>query len=138
MMDSRQSGSSTPAVVDNCTRECLAIEVGQGIGVEKWPESWDGPPRNGVMLHFSLPGKPTGDAYAESFNGGLRGKCLNANGFLLVEGDWAKVVIWRHSIESRPHTVLGNMPSSESLTKVELTPPWWALRNPELSFPGRT
>jgi putative transposase len=37
---------------------------------------------NGVTLDFSRPGKPTDNAYVESFNGRLRDKCLNAHWFL--------------------------------------------------------
>ncbi len=34
---------------------------------------------NGVTLDFSRPGKPTDNAFAESFNGRLRDECLNAH-----------------------------------------------------------
>jgi len=35
-----------------------------------------------VKLDFSRPGKPTDNAYIESFNGTLRRECLNAKWFL--------------------------------------------------------
>jgi putative transposase len=35
----------------------------------------------GVMLDFSRPGKPTDNAYIESFNGKFRTERLNANWF---------------------------------------------------------
>ena len=35
---------------------------------------------NGVTLDFSRPGKPTDNAFVESFNGRLRDECLNATG----------------------------------------------------------
>ncbi len=37
---------------------------------------------NGVEIDFSRPGKPTDNAYIESFNGRLRAECLNASWFL--------------------------------------------------------
>src|SRR3954453_12216865 len=38
--------------------------------------------QNGVTLDFSRPGKPTDNAFVESFNGRLRDECLNAHWFL--------------------------------------------------------
>ena len=37
---------------------------------------------NGVTLDFSRPGKPTDNAFIESFNGSFRAECLNACWFL--------------------------------------------------------
>ncbi len=37
---------------------------------------------NGVTLDFSRLGKPTDNAFIESFNGRLRDECLNVNGLL--------------------------------------------------------
>jgi putative transposase len=34
---------------------------------------------NGVTLDFSRPGKPTDNAFVESFNGRLRDECMNAS-----------------------------------------------------------
>ncbi len=51
---------------------------------------------NGVTLDFSRPGKPTDNAFVESFNGRLRDECLD------------KIEAWgRDYNESRPHTSLG-------------------------------
>ena len=38
--------------------------------------------RNGVILDFSGPGKPTDNAFIEAFNGQFRAVCLNAHWFL--------------------------------------------------------
>jgi len=35
----------------------------------------------GVRIDFSRPGKPTDNAYVESFNGTLRAECLDAHWF---------------------------------------------------------
>ncbi len=37
--------------------------------------------QNGVRIDFSRPGKPTDNAFVESFNGTLREECLNAHWF---------------------------------------------------------
>ena len=39
----------------------------------------------GVTLDFSRPGKPTDNAYIESFNGKFRTECLNTNWFLSLD-----------------------------------------------------
>jgi len=63
---------------------------------------------NAVTLDFSRPGKPTDNAYVESFNGRLRDGCLNANWFLSLIDAKAKIEVWRrHYNESRPRTALG-------------------------------
>jgi putative transposase len=120
------------------TRECLAIEVDQGIGGEKvtgvlgriamergTPKTIrvdNGPEfvskvldqwayRNGVTLDFSRPGKPTDNAYVESFNGSLQDECLNVNWFLSLEDARRKIEAWRRRYnESSPHTALGDVP----------------------------
>ena len=63
---------------------------------------------NGVTLDFSRPGKPTDNAFVESFNGRLRDECLNTHWFLSLEDARAKIEAWRRDYnESRPHTSLG-------------------------------
>jgi putative transposase len=37
--------------------------------------------QHGVALHFIEPGKPTQNAYIESFNGSFRDECLNEHWF---------------------------------------------------------
>ena len=37
--------------------------------------------QNGVKIDFSRPGKPTDNAFVESFNGTFRAECLNAHWF---------------------------------------------------------
>ena len=86
-------------VVDAYTREALVIEVDSGIKGEQVVEAMsritmvrgapesirvdNGPERwayeNVVRLDFSRPGKPTDNAFIESFNGRLRDECLNAH-----------------------------------------------------------
>jgi putative transposase len=128
-------------VVDDYTRECLAIEVDQGIGGEKvggvlgritmerripktirvdhGPEfvskvldQWAY--RNGVILDFSRPGKPTDNAYIETFNGTLRAECLDTHWFGTMEEAKERIEAWRREYnESRPHRALGERTPNE-------------------------
>jgi putative transposase len=69
---------------------------------------------NGVTLDFSRPGKPTDNAFVESFNGRFRDECLNAHWFLSLADARAKVEAWRRDHnESRPHTSLGWLTPAE-------------------------
>jgi len=134
------------SVVDNFTRESLAIEVGQGITGEQVAAVMNrivavrGAPKsirvdNGpefvsraldqwaymhqVTLDFSRPGKPTDNALVESFNGRLRDECLNTNWFLSLDDAKRKIEAWReHYNESRPHTALGYVPPREFAQQV--------------------
>ena len=123
-------------LVDNFSRESLAVEVGQRftgddvaailvrIG-EKRPLPGDirvdnGPEftskaldlwayDNDVKLDFSRPGKPTDKAYIESFNSQLRKECLNQHWFLSLNDAKEKIEAWRIDYnEVRPHGSLGN------------------------------
>jgi putative transposase len=60
------------------------------------------------------PGKPTENAYIESFNGRLRDECLNVTQFLSLEDARAKIEAWRVDYnEQRPHSSLGNLTPGE-------------------------
>ena len=67
--------------------------------------------RNGVVLDFSRPGKPTDNAFIEAFNGRFRAECLNAHWFLSLADAQEKVETWRRYYnEDRPHGAIGNKP----------------------------
>ena len=67
-----------------------------------------------VVLDFSRPGKPTDNAFAESFNGRVRAECLNANWFLSLADARHKCEAWRHDYNNvRPHSSLGNQTPAE-------------------------
>jgi putative transposase len=128
-------------LVDNFTRESLAIEVGHGLrgehvvavldqvaaarGVPRTIRADNGPEfvskrldqwayAHHVTLDFSRPGKPTDNAYVESFNGRFREECLNTCWFLSLDDAQEKIEAWRrHYNESRPHTALGYLSPSE-------------------------
>jgi putative transposase len=143
-------------VVDAFTRESLAIDVDQGIRGEQVVEAMKriaairGAPRtirvdngpefiskaldrwayeNGVTLDFSRPGKPTDNAFVESFNGRLRDECLNTHWFLSLADARAKIEAWRrHYNESRPHTSLGWLTPAEFASLAGVNP---GQRSPE-------
>ena len=128
-------------IVDNFTRESLATEVGVGftghamarvlidiarvrgcpktIRVDNGPEftsraldQWAY--LNKVELDFSRPGKPTDNAFIESFNGRLRAECLDQHWFMSLGDAQAKIEAWRIDYnEARPHSSLGNLAPSE-------------------------
>ena len=52
---------------------------------------------HGVELDFSRPGKPTDNAFAESFNGRFREECLNAYWFLSLDDARLKCEGYLHS-----------------------------------------
>jgi len=117
-------------VVDDYTRECLAMETDtslsgwrvrrvldritgergrpEAIVVDNGPEfrsrameSWS--EQRGVRLNFIEPGKPVQNAFVESFNGRLRDECLNANWFLNVADARRRIEAWRwHYNTERP------------------------------------
>ena len=125
-------------IVDDGTRESPSILVERSISgvrvtrhLDELGESWglpntivvdNGPEftsaamfawarRTGVHLHFIDPGKPTQNAYVESFNGKFRDECLNAHWFLDLEDARNEVETWRRDYnEVRPHSSIGRIP----------------------------
>lgn len=64
---------------------------------------------NGVTLDFSRPGKPTDNAYAESFNASVRLECLGQHWFMDLDEARRKVEDWRIEYnEVRPHGAIGD------------------------------
>lgn len=63
---------------------------------------------NQVTLDFSRPGKPTDNAFIESFNSRFRQECLNQHWFLNLEDAKDKIYSWWLEYNShRPHSSLG-------------------------------
>lgn len=64
--------------------------------------------RHGVVLDFSRPGKPTDNAFIETFNGKFRQECLRAHWFLSLADAREKMEAWRRFYnEDRPHSAIG-------------------------------
>jgi putative transposase len=65
--------------------------------------------QRGVTLDFSRPGKPTDNAFAESFNGKVRAECLNTAWFMSLDDAHSKCETWRRDCnEHRPHSAIGD------------------------------
>ena len=80
----------------------------QSRALEDW--AW----RRGVQLDFIRPGKPTENAFIESFNGRLRDECLNVHQFLSLADAERKIEAWRHDYNhTRPHSSLGHLTPEE-------------------------
>ena len=128
-------------VVDVFSREGLAIEVGQRLRGEHVVEVLNrlvrerGAPQylfadngaeftghlvdlwayhHGTRIDFSRPGKPTDNAFIETFNGTLRDECLNLHWFETIAEARMLIEAWRKDYnESRPHMALGNSTPQE-------------------------
>jgi putative transposase len=69
---------------------------------------------NEVEIDFSRPGKPTDNAFIESFNARLRQELLNASWFLSLADARARTEAWRKEYnEERPHSSLGDLTPKE-------------------------
>ena len=125
------------AVVDDCTRECLALVADTSISGMRVARELDrliaerGKPRtivsdNGTELtsnailhwaddskvdwHYIAPGKPMQNAFVESFNGRLRDELLNETLFRSLAHARAVLEAWRADYNTdRPHSRLGWM-----------------------------
>lgn len=123
------------AVVDNCTRECLALVADTSIsGVRVAREldriiAWRGQPaavtsdngteltsnailnwadERGVGWQYIQPGKPQQNAFSESFNGRLRDELLNETLFRSLPQARLAMDAWRTDYNTlRPHSKLG-------------------------------
>ena len=108
-------------IVDNFTRESLAIKVAASIKgevvvevLQRLMEQHRLPRTIRVELDFSRPGKPTDNAFIKAFNGRFRQECLNENWFLSLADAQEKVESWRrHYNGDRPHSALGNLSPRE-------------------------
>jgi len=126
------------AVVDDFTRECLCLVADTSLSGLRVARELDtviaarGRPLacvsdNGTELtsmvilrwsqqtqiewHYIAPGKPTQNAFAESFIGRLRDECLNEHWFESLADARAKIEAWRIDYNTlRPHSSLGNIP----------------------------
>ncbi len=149
VFDQSLSGKSLKmlTLIDEYTRECLAIEVGVSIRSERVKQILQsvcadiGQPekirsdngsefigkavgewltQNGIKPLFIEPGKPWQNGKGESFNGKLRDECLSREWFSSVAE--AQVVIegWRKFYnEERPHSSLEYLTPREFKSKME-------------------
>ena len=136
-------------LVDDFTRECPVIEVDFSLPGERvvrvleclartrgLPTSirCDNGPEfagqvldqwahvNGVVLDFIDPGKPTQNAFAESFNGRLRDECLNESWFVRLADARDTIEAWRVDyMVARPHSGLADRTPTEFARELQLS-----------------
>ena len=146
MRDTLSSGRAfrTLNLVDDHTRECLAIEVGisltgscmarvldeaalergtypSRVVLDNGPEctsqvldQWAY--EHGVELAFIRPGKPTENGLVESFNGKFRDECLNLHWWVGLDEARRCIEAWREDYNHvRPHSALGDLPPARLL-----------------------
>ena len=70
--------------------------------------------RRGVDLRFIQPGKPTQNAFVESFNGSFRDECLNTHWFTTLDDARREIETWRADYNDvRPHSSLEDRTPTE-------------------------
>ncbi len=73
-----------------------------------------GPEERRVEWHCTAPGKPTQNAFVESFNGKLRDECLNETLFTSLAHARAELADWQHDYNTvRLHSKLGGRTPAE-------------------------
>ena len=129
------------AVIDDCTRENLGLVADTSLSGQRVVRELDGLIRlygepativsdngteltsrailewqnkTGIAWHYIAPGKPTQNAFIESFNGRLRDELLNEEVFTSLADARRKLAIWRHDYNTvRPHSALkGDTPAN--------------------------
>ena len=113
---SSMSGGTVGQALDRVlteTRKPQSITVDQGTEfMSRALEDWAF--YRGVQLDFTRPGKPTENAFIESFNGRLRDECLNVHQFVSVDDARTKIEAWRLDYnQRRPHSSLGHLTPNE-------------------------
>ena len=74
---------------------------------------------HGVKLRLIEPGKPSQNAYVESFNGRFRDECLNEHWFLDLEHARSIIETWRKEYnDERPKKGLGGLTPSQYAKKL--------------------
>ena len=74
---------------------------------------------NRAKLNFIQPGKPTQNAFVESFNGKFRDSCLNQHWFRSLDEAREMIETWRKDYnEVRPHSALGYQPPAVFARKI--------------------
>ena len=114
-------------VVDTLNRVTPIYGLPKSIRVDQGPEfiskdldlwAWS----KGVTLDFSRPGKPTDNAFVESFNGKVRAECIDQNWFLTLDDARSKCEAFRrHYNEERPHSAIGNKTPMELIKTIGQT-----------------
>ena len=135
-------------MIDDHTRECLALVADTSISGKRVGRELDavirlyGKPGTivsdngteltsravlkwqgevGVAWHYIAPGKPTENAFIESFNGRLRDECLNEEVFDSLTHARRVLARWRHDYNHvRPHSSLGRLTPAQAPRATEI------------------
>ena len=133
-------------LMDEYTRECLAIRVGRRLGSNEVIETladvmlWRGIPEHirsdngpefvakelrkwlgqvGTGTLYIEPGSPWENGYCESFNGKLRDECLNGEIFYSLKEAQVVIEQWRVEYNTRrPHSALGYRPPAPAACEI--------------------
>ena len=136
------------AFVDDFSRECLALVPDTSLSGARLVRELDAiiqvrgmPPTlvsdNGTEMtssavlkwcqetkvdwHYIAPGKPTQNAFIESFNGSFRDECLNETLFSSLADARSEITKWKEDYnQNRPHSSLGNLTPNEFVAKITL------------------
>ena len=136
------------AVVDDFSRECLALVPDTSLSGARLIRKLDeiielrGMPTtivsdNGTEMtssavlkwyqktkvdwHYIAPGKPTQNAFIESFNRSFRDECLNETLFSSLADARSEITKWKEDYnQNRPHSSLGNLTPNEFVDKMTL------------------
>ena len=85
------------------------------MAILKWVQE------TGIDWHYIAPGKPTQNAFIESFNGKLRDECLNETLFSSLADAQEALQAWREDYSNhRPHSSLGNLTPMEFAEKTSM------------------
>ncbi|WP_241215107.1 IS3 family transposase [Sphingomonas sp. S-NIH.Pt15_0812] len=150
------------AVVDDFTRECLALVVDTSLSGARVARELDaiiavrGVPLmivsdNGTELtslailrwtqerpvewHYIAPGKPQQNGYVESFNGRLRDECLNETLFVSLGHARSVLRLWRDDYNHvRPHSGAGGLTPADAARRVVQHRPEGHHTNPGLQL----
>jgi len=137
------------AVIDDCTRESLGLIADTSISGARVARELDalirlyGKPKTivsdngteltsrailkwqnatGVNWHYIAPGKPTQNAFIESFNGRLRDELLNEEIFQSLADARRKLARWRYDYNTiRPHSALNGQSPATARRSLELS-----------------
>jgi len=136
------------AVVDDYTRECLALVADTSLSGLRVTRELDaiiarrGRPNTivsdngteltsmailkwcqdtGIEWHYIAPGKPMQNGFVESFNGSFRDECLNETPFSSLADAGTQIILWKEDYNQyRSHSSLGNITPSELAMKMAL------------------
>ena len=84
------------------------------MAILKWSQE------TGIDWHYIAPGKPTQNAFIESFNGKFREDCLNEHWFYNLEEARMTIEDWRVEYNDfRPHSSLEDLTPNEFIRQYE-------------------